>query len=89
MEKFIALNQANDLETSIKNIVISTRGEAGWRQLKAMRKADKNSIELEAYAVRKRKAQIREVLFVCLGLVILFGGGGAMVYLALIYQGRI
>ena len=89
LEKFVALKKAEDLEHNIKNIIISTRGEAGWRQLKAMRQADKKSIELEDYAVRRRKAQLREALFICLGLLILFGGGGAMVYVALLYQGRI
>lgn len=89
LEKFIALNRANDLETSIRNIVISTRGEAGWRQLKAMRQADKKSMELESYAIRRRKAKIREALFITLGLVISIGGGGAMIYFALMYQGRL
>ena len=89
LEKFIALKKAEDLEHNLRNIIISTRGEAGWRQLKAMRKADKKSMELEAYAVRRRKAKIREAFFIILGLLILFGGGGAMVYFALLYQGRI
>ena len=89
LEKFIALKKAEDLEHNLRNIIISTRGEAGWRQLKAMRQADKKSMELEAYAVRRRKAKIREVLFICLGLLILIGGGGAMIYFALMYQGRV
>ena len=41
LEKFIALKQAEDLEESIRNIVISQRGEAGWRQLKQLRHQEK------------------------------------------------
>ena len=86
MEKFIALKQAEDMERDLIAIIRSTRGESGLKQFMALRKEEKKAMELEAYEVRRRKAKIREFLIAFIGVVLFFGGGGGMIYLAYLFS---
>ena len=80
MQKFIALKQAEDTEASIKAIVLSTRGEAAWKQLKQMRAAEKQDAIQGRYAEVKRKNQILTAVGWAVSICIT-GGGGYLMYL--------
>ena len=86
MEKFIALKQAEDLEHNIRNIVISTRGEAGWRQLKKLRQEEKQSKIEGKYLATKRKNQIISAIGIVVAIAITSIGFYIMIIFAQKYN---
>ena len=86
MQKFIALKQAEDTEASIKAIVLSTRGEAAWKQLKQMRAAEKQDAIQGRYAEVKRKNQIINAIGWSVSVFITLGGGYLMYLFAMKYR---
>ena len=86
MQQFIALKQAEDLEHNLRNIVLSTRGEAGWRQLQELRRKEKQrEVEGRYQATRRRNQLINAAGIIC---AILITGVGAyfMIMFAMKYQ---
>ena len=86
MQQFIALKQAEDLEHNLRNIVLSTRGEAGWRQLQELRRKEKQrEVEGRYQATRRRNQIVNAVGIIC---AILITGVGAyfMIIFAMKYQ---
>ena len=86
MEKFIRLKQAEDTEASIKAIVLSSRGEAAWKQLKQMRAAEKQDAIQGRYAEVKRKNQILTAIGWAVSICITAGGGYLMYLFAMQYR---
>jgi len=86
MEKFIALKQAEDLEHNLRNIVISTRGEAGWRQLQALRKEERQREVEGRYQATRRKNQIVNAIGIICAILITGVGGYLMIMFAMRYQ---
>lgn len=86
LEKFIALKQAEDLEQNIKNIVISQRGEAGWRQLKQLRQQEKQQKIKGRYQATKRKNQIVSAVGIICAMLITGVGAYFMILFAMRYQ---
>lgn len=86
MQQFIALKQAEDLEHNLRNIVLSTRGEAGWRQLQELRRKEKQrEVEGRYQATRRRNQLINAIGIIC---AMLITGVGAyfMIMFAMKYQ---
>ena len=86
MEKFIALKQAEDLEHNLRNIVISTRGEAGWRQLQALRKEERQREVEGRYQATRRKNQIVNAIGIICAILITGVGAYFMIMFAMRYQ---
>lgn len=86
MQKFIALKQAEDTEASIKAIVLSTRGEAAWKQLKQMRAAEKEDAIQGRYEEVKRKNQLVNAIGIVCSIIITGGGGYLLFLFALEYR---
>mgnify|MGYP003309595993 CR=1 FL=1 len=86
LEKFIALKQAEDLEESIRNIVISQRGEAGWRQLKQLRQQEKQQKIKGRYQATRRKNQIVNAVGIICAMLITGVGAYFMILFAMRYQ---
>tara|TARA_X000001382_G_scaffold51517_1_gene35140 strand:- start:5185 stop:5616 length:432 start_codon:yes stop_codon:yes gene_type:complete len=86
LEKFIALKQAEDLEESIRNIVISQRGEAGWRQLKQLRQQEKQQKIKGRYQATRRKNQIVNAIGIICAMLITGVGAYFMIIFAMRYQ---
>jgi len=86
MEKFIALKQAEDLEHNLRNIVLSTRGEAGWKQLQALRKQERQQEVQGRYQATKRKNQLVNALGIICAMLITGVGAYFMIIFAMKYQ---
>jgi len=86
MEKFIALKQAEDLEHNLRNIVLSTRGEADWKQLQALRKQERQQEVQGRYQATKRKNQLVNALGIICAMLITGVGAYFMIIFAMKYQ---
>ena len=86
LEKFIALKQAEDLEHNLRNIVLSTRGEAGWKQLQALRKQERQQEVEGRYQATKRKNQLVNALGIICAMLITGVGAYFMIIFAMRYQ---
>ena len=86
MEQFIALKQAEDLEHNLRNIVLSTRGEAGWRQLQELRRKEKQREVQGRYQAARRKNQIANALGIICAILITGVGAYFMIMFAMKYQ---
>ena len=86
LEKFIALKQAEDLEQNIKNIVISQRGEAGWRQLKQLRQQEKQQKIQGRYQATRRKNQLVSAFGIIITLAVIGVGAYFMILFAMRYS---
>jgi hypothetical protein len=86
MQQFIALKQAEDLEHNLRNIVLSTRGEAGWRQLQELRRKEKQREVQGRYQATKRKNQIANALGIICAMLITGVGAYFMIMFAMKYQ---
>ena len=86
MQQFIQLKQAEDLEHNLRNIVLSTRGEAGWRQLQELRRKEKQREVQGRYQATKRKNQIANALGIIWAILITGVGAYFMIMFAMKYQ---
>jgi hypothetical protein len=86
MQQFIQLKQAEDLEHNLRNIVLSTRGEAGWRQLQELRRKEKQREVQGRYQATKRKNQIANALGIICAMLITGVGAYFMIMFAMKYQ---
>ena len=86
MQQFIALKQAEDLEHNLRNIVLSTRGEAGWRQLQELRRKEKQREVQGRYQATKRKNQIVNAVGIMCAILITVVGAYFMIMFAMKYQ---
>ena len=86
MQQFIQLKQAEDLEHKLRNIVLSTRGEAGWRQLQELRRKEKQREVQGRYQATKRKNQIANALGIICAMLITGVGAYFMIMFAMKYQ---
>ena len=90
MEKFVALKQAEDMESNLVAIIRQTRGETGLRQFMALRKEEKKAMEASAIEARKRLRKYTDALTYGIGILIFIGGTTGMIYLAwLVREGKI
>ena len=86
MQQFIQLKQAEDLEHNLRNIVLSTRGEAGWRQLQELRRKEKQREVQGRYQAARRKNQIANALGIICAMLITGVGAYFMIMFAMKYQ---
>ena len=86
MEKFIAFKQAEDLEHNLRNKVLSTRGEAGWKQLQALRRQEKQQEVEGRYQATKRKNQLVNAAGIICAILITGVGAYFMIMFAMKYQ---
>jgi len=86
MEKFIRLKQAEDTEASIKAIVLSSRGEKAWKQLKDLRQQEKQEKIEGRYKAIKRKNQIMNALGLIVAIFITGVGAYFMIMFAAQYK---
>ena len=86
MQQFIALKQAEDLEHNLRNIVLSTRGEAGWRQLQELRRKEKQREVQGRYEATRRRNQLVNAIGIICAILITGVGAYFMIMFAMRYQ---